>query len=215
MLSINPKKKQKASNFPTNIPSLQPTMVPTSNPDKLLVQQRRGWEQIGYYFVYVCGGVALIGILIANVFHRNKNKGGADFANFSAILRFFATIADFGSDVLLTIVFFIIQKEKGGIYFYFFIASLTFTALPHLVSCFVGIYFIEKWRNKMDSYMFPYLKKYDVFLIVMTIFAGFFSSVELARSRLFYSPMFGLYVKKSDTIPLKNGRFITEVVLEV
>ena len=67
----------------------------------------------------------------------------------------------------------------------------------------------------MDAHMLPYLKKYDVFLILITVIAGFFSSVELARSRLFYLPIFNLHVRKIDDIRLKNARFFSTVVLEV
>ena len=92
----------------------------------------------------------------------------ADGAGYSATFQFFSSIADFGSDVKLTLVFFIL--------------SLIFSA--------VGLYFIEKWRNEMDAHMLPHLKTYDVFLICITV--GFYSAVELASSRLFYLKMFVL-----------------------
>ena len=119
---------------------------------------------------------------------------GADGANYIAILRFFSNVADFGSDVLLTVVFFIIYQELGNDYFWFFLLSSIFTVVPYLTSCIVGIYFIEKWRNEIDAHMLPYLKKFDVFLIGITIVAGFYSAVELGSSRLFYLKMFNLHV---------------------
>ena len=80
----------------------------------------------------------------------------------------FSNVADFGTDVLLTIAFYLIYDEVENDYFLFFILSFAFT-------CIVGLYFIEKWRNQVDCLMLSYLKKYDVFLICMT--TGFYSDV--------------------------------------
>ena len=139
-----------------------------------------------------------------------------DGANYVSIFRFFSNIADFGSDVLLTIVFYIIWDELGGDeYFWFFILSFAFTGVPYLVSCVVGLYFIEKWRNETDGFLLPYLKKYDVFLIIIMIVAGFYSAVELGSSRLFYLKMFNLHTRHIDATKLKSYRFVTTVILEV
>ena len=138
----------------------------------------------------------------------------ADGADYVSIFRFFSSIADFGSDILLSIVFFIMQDVKGDDYFVYFILCLSFTIVPYLASCCVGLYFIETWRNAMDGYMLKYLKRYDGFLLFITIIGGFFSSVELAKSRLFYLPIFNLHLPKIDDIRLKNARFFTTVVLE-
>ena len=117
------------------------------------------WEQSGYYLIYFCIGCTILLIILA-FFYQKMFCSGADNADFGAIIRFFSNIADFGSDILLTIVFFIIDENL------FFILSLIFTAIPYLVSCIVGIYWIERWRNDTDKYLLPYLKNYDILLFV-------------------------------------------------
>ena len=93
--------------------------------------------------------------------------------------------------------------------------SFAFTSVPYLVSCIVGLYFIEKWRNETDGFLLPYLKKYDVFLIIIMIVAGFYSAVELGSSRLFYLKMFNLHTRHIDATKLKSYRFVTTFILEV
>ena len=167
---------------PSSYPSSAPTGSPSSSPTEYIeplasIVQRRTetWETYGYYLIFLCIIGATIGVINSFVFEKCIKKG-ADGHNVVATLRFFSNIADFGSDVLLSVVFLIIYQEAGNDYFWFFTLSLTFTVVPYLLSCTVGIISIERWRNDIDGQMLEYLKRYDILLISITIISGFLFS---------------------------------------
>ena len=166
------------------------------------------WENAGYYLLYFCVGSTLVLIAFGFLFHKCIVRG-ADDVGYVALFRFFSNIADFGSDALLTIVFYLIDEQ------FFFLLSLIFTLLPYFLSCIIGVYWIERWRNDVDNCLSNYLKKYDILLICLTVITGFYSAVELARSKLFYLKMFNLQIRKDNITQLKNSRFFTNVVFEV
>ena len=188
-------------------------MAPTISEASRIAARLGEWEANGYYLIYFCIFATVGGMVVSFIFEK-VIKPGADGANYFAIFRFFSNIADFGSDILLTIAFYLIYDEIGDDFFVFFILSFIFTCVPYFFSCIVGLYFIEKWRNNVDGLMISYLKKYDVFLICMTIIAGFYSGVELASSRLFYLKMFNLHTRRKDQVILKNYRFVNTILLE-
>ena len=52
------------------------------------------------------------------------------------------------------------------------------------------------------------------FIIIISVFAGFYSAVEVARSRLFHFKVFSLQIKKDEYFRIKSYRFFNNVVCE-
>ena len=73
---------------------------------------------------------------------------------------------------------------------------------------------IHKWNNS-SFYISYYINKYDSFLIGVTIVSGFYTSVELARSKMFYFDRFCLSLKEVDYMDVQNWRFFNTVLLEL
>ena len=102
---------------------------------------------------------------------------------------------------------------------YEFLSALAFifTAAPFSMSCSVGIYFIIRWRRwQFDNpvRLSDYLKRYEILLCLWTILGGFYASVDLARSRLFYKRYFDFPLRKKEFEQLKHFKFINIVLLE-
>ena len=72
--------------------------------------------------------------------------------------------------------------------------SAFFVIVPHFFANFVSVYNISKWQNQ-SIYISKYVNKYDWVIIVVSCLAGFYTSVEIARSKLFYLPMFSMELK--------------------
>ena len=58
------------------------------------------------------------------------------------------------------------------------------------------------------------LGKYDVLMYGLTTLIGFYCTLDLCQSKLFYLPMFNLQLKRSESERVSNFRFINVVILE-
>ena len=70
-----------------------------------------------------------------------------------------------------------------------FFISLVFIILPYLMSCIVCIYWIISWNHWKYDHPYRlknYLKSYEILIILLTLFGGFYSSIDLLQSKLFY-----------------------------
>ena len=95
--------------------------------------------------------------------------------------------------------------------------AFIFTIAPFSMSCSVAIYFIIGWRRwQFDNAvrLSDYLKKYEILLCLWTILAGFYVSVDLARSKLFYKRLFDFPLRQKEVEQLKHLKFINIVLLE-
>lgn len=165
------------------------------------------WNNISVTFTIICAACTVV-IIICGLGHYKVIASSAiDTVAIVAIIRFGGDIADFGSDILFTFALFD-EKSEYGIY------CAIFTLLPYFVSCIVGIYWLERWRSRTDERLLVYLNKYDKFVIIGTVVAGFYSTILLSQSKLFALTIFNFQLKKSDIQTLENYKFFNYILLE-
>ena len=195
------------STYPTFDPSFQPTETPISLSNAKLLSR---WNDTGTYVVF--GGLCL-GLLICGyaLYIQTKTKKVADNMNFIAIFRFISQSLDLWTDLSFCIILYI-QQQMQLLY-----SSLVFLIIPYLMSCIVSIYWIIVWNNWKHDHphrLKNYLKSYEIFIILLSVFGGFYATVDLLRSKLFYLRLFYLPLKRDEYEKLQYLRFINFVILE-
>ena len=225
--------------FPTSVPSKIPTSIPTGQPSDTtyipygsligknstttesmptnqgiggnnykedLVEITWLWEAASY----ICLGVSLIVpcilSIIVLIFHRRKKFYGCDKPNYLAIFSFFWNFGDFYSDIIFGFVL-LFQRNK---LWYF---AAIFALVPYVIGAVILLKHIDKWNNS-SFYISYYIQRFDAFLIGVTIISGFYTSIELARSKIFYLDRFYLALNHRDYTSVQRFRFFNIVLLE-
>ena len=170
------------------------------------------FETFGYYLL----GILLLStllIVLASFIH-DKWFGNQIQSDYVPILRFGMNVGDFWTDLLFCLVLFLDDDAP----FLLFLIGIVFVAVPYVASCIVCVTWISKWRNSADVFsgtrLASYFKKYDMLIYAMTSIAGFYSTVDVCKSKLFHLKAFRLQLKQKEYNILKNYRFITIVLLE-
>ena len=222
--------------IPTTIPSIVPSTVPTLMPTAIPTNQTenndaaeiaiKNFDTAGLYFVSCILILSLFLLLIAIIYHYIIAKG-SHLNNLFGLLRFFASVADFWTDLLFTAILYFESNREDNIsnnnkntYFLLFIVSTVCVGAAYLCSCIFGVYWISRMRitisGKKDSShrLLKYFKQYDMFVYGMITIAGFYATIDLLRSKLFYLDIFNLQLTHEEYTSLKMYRFINIVLLE-
>ena len=187
---------------PTHMPSEQPTDRPTaasttisglgpgsgeSTASSNNAAVAAYFNDIGSFAVYALLVFALILVVFAFCWHECNVFGrGTDRPNIIAILKFVSNVSDLWSDVLFTIVLYL----QG--YLLYFGLSLGFVSVPYFFSLAIAIHQTEKWKyghsihDRRDSGLANWFKKYNWVIYGFTILGGFYSSIELAKSKVHF-----------------------------
>ena len=223
---------------PSQFPTMEPTNEPTENPTDMPTQDPitdaptnyplttttykigeslssaskliSRWNDTGTYVLI--GGLSIGSIICLSALYvwiTSKKKG--DNMNFLSIFRFIFQTLDLWTDMSFCIVLYIKNKKE------LFLSSLLFLMIPYLMSCCVSIYWIIVWNNwKYDHphRLKNYLKSYEILILLLSVFGGFYSTVDLLRSKLFYLKVTYLPLKQSEYDKLQYLRFINFVLME-
>ena len=174
--------------------------------DGALVSQLQTWEIGGYSCVCFSLVAPIVISVIACWYHKQDQFQGCDQPNYFAIFISFWHFGDFYSDLMFT---FILLTTENHLWPY----AVFFSIVPHFLSNFISLYNIRKWQN-YSIYISKYVYHYDWLIIFVSVVAGFYCSIELARSKMFYINMFSMQLKHSDYLKIQNFRFFNTVVLE-
>ena len=147
---------------------------------------------------------------------------GTDLFDNSAACRYVTSVLDFWTDVLFA---FRLSSESDGTTDFtkldikdLYIFSIIFVILPLISSMIFIIYWIYKWRAKTVSVshrITNYLASYSPFLVLLSVFGSFHSTVQLIRSKLFGLNVFHFPLKEKEFEKLWIWRFVNQTVLEV
>ena len=85
---------------------------------------------------------------------------------------------------------------------------------PHLISNVIGLVVAAAWQDKSVR-LRAYLSSYQWVMIAISVFSGFYVSVDICKSKLFYWRGFSMQIKKSEYQSVKLIRFFNIVILEV
>ena len=111
------------------------------------------------------------------------------------------------SDLIFTMILIIINSHL----WYF---SAFFVVIPHLCGNCIAAYNINKWQHR-SIYISKYINHYDWLIVTLSCLAGFYTAIELCRSKLFYLSMFSMQLKGSDYLQVQRFRLFTTVLFEL
>ena len=174
--------------------------------EKDLVKITVIWEVGSYLCLSLSLVTPFILSIIVHIFHRQEKFYGCDKPNYVAIFSLFWHIGDLYSDVIFAFVL-IFQKNK------LWYLATTFVVVPYMSGAVVLLKHIHKWNNS-SSYISSYIQRYDAFLITVTIVSGFYTCVELARSKIFYMDRFYLALNRKEYMGVQNFKFFNIILLE-
>ena len=146
-------------------------------------------------------------IIIGVIYHGQEKFHGCDKPNYFAIFWAFWNFGDLYSDLMFTMI--LILNSNNLWYF-----STFFVLVPHFVSNFLSLYNIQKWQNE-SIHLSKYILHYDWLFISVSCLAGFYTSVELVRSKMFYLPMFSMQLSQQDYFKIQNLRVLNTVLFEL
>ena len=165
------------------------------------------WETAGYICLLTSVFTPFILSIVVSIYHRSNRFYGCDKPNFVAIFACCWNFGDFYSDLIFT---FILISQNNKLWYY----AMVFLFVPYLVGNVLLMKTIRKWQ-KSSFYISNYAFKYDTLIIIVSIICGFYTSIELARSKIFYLDMFSLQLKYQDYVDVQKLRFFNIVILEL
>ena len=171
-------------------------------------------QSIALVFIYAAAVSAVGWCTVAYIYHACiiKDKArGCDAPSYHIIFRFVGSIADFWTDVLFAIVLYFERIQV------LFILGVCFIVLPFIsqfLSAFIWINKWKHWKKDHPKRLHLYLEKYEFALYILGMIAGFYNTIDLVRSKLFYFKMFGFQLKKNESEVLKKYRFIIITIIE-
>ena len=138
-----------------------------------------------------------------------------DPMDYVSLIKGFFNFGDFMSDLIFAMSLVFLYKDDMNAkpwlnlgYYSFF-----FCLVPYLISNVLLLYWF--YRNRQfNIYVSKYLNHYDWFLIFLSAFCGFFSAIEISKSKLFYLDVFNLQIKQEQCYEIEKWRLINNVFLE-
>ena len=172
------------------------------------------WERAGIVVFGVCFGIGCLTFVICYVYHTCILKIRFDSPKFYLIPRYFQNIGDLWTDLFFSAIVYFKQ------YYILSILALVFTVFPYILQFVIEIKFVMKWKYKRshandDSQrLLSYFRKYEILIYLSTIFAGFYNTCDLFKSKIFYKKWFSIPLKASEYDELRKYRFLNVVAFE-
>lgn len=176
------------------------------------------YDSVGMYVIYITISVMLLLVGMSYMYHEyvlkcmDNGYKGTDPVQYIAILKFFQNTVDFWTDLFFAFVLYL-----QGLWPLWGYAAI-FIFVPYIVSCITAVICTVRWRHwNMDhpTRLHQYLSRYEFFVYFLTIVAGFYSALDLTRSKLLYKKCYYFPLKREEFSNLKHWRFVNIVVLEV
>ena len=166
--------------------------------------------------LYAMIGISVIGIgftLFVWIYHKFIHyQKGCDVPKYKSILSVMRNIGDLYSDAIFCLYLGLVRNE-----FLLFLFATSITLISHFVSNLIGFQMIKKLEsmtNRNFNCAYKYVAKYDLFLLIMSMFAGFYATVELASSQLLYLDIFHLRLGKKNISKVRKYYFYNIVLFE-
>ena len=171
------------------------------------IQAIKIWEQATNALFYTIVVFATILMGYAYYFHKQFAGKGTDQPSFISLFKFFHQIGDLWTDIIFSIILLYQQHWLSGI-------SIAIVIMSYILTCLVGLSWTEQQRFSTNDRLRIYIEKFDTWLIVGTVFCGFYACINLLCSKLFFLPQCHFQLKKTELIELQNRRFITIILFE-
>ena len=154
---------------------------------------------------------------IYSTYYSQKEAGNDQRFNYPSHYRiglFFANIGDFWTDLMFSCVLYL---QKFNILSKF--ASF-FTLFPFVLQLIIAIKFVIKWKYSKDSNkdkskrLINYLDKHHISIYLLSIVSGFYNTIDLLESEIFYLKFFKFSLKSNEYDELRPYRFFNIILFE-
>ena len=211
------KRPTKPSAFPTKSPSNEtlstdPDLTATKDIADSAANGEliREWNDTSSLVFVSSVGIGIVLFVMVYNSWKSSNKS-ADTMNFIAVIRFLVQVLDLWTDLSFCVILYL-KKLK-----ILFAIDIMFIMVPYSISVFVAIYFVvswNQWQQDHPSRLKVYLNKYQFVIILSSLFGGFYATIDLFRSKIFYLSLMYLPLKKSEYNNLTYFRFVNFTLLE-
>eukprot|EP01084_Bolivina_argentea_P035076 65050_1 len=151
---------------------------------------------IGYIVLSILATITAILFCVAKCYHARIR--GSDPPNYLATWTLFINIAN-----LLTNAHFCLNLyQHGSVLWIFATVSAVFSQCLSIIAC---VSYVRKWRIKNTKH----LQKYDTILVALSMITGFYPSIIMFSSKLFYLPLTSLHLTRNEMYHLPQIRFCT------
>lgn len=162
---------------------------------------------VGYLFIISIISLFLLIFASGVLYHSQKKFHGRDKPNYFGFFTACCSLADFYSDIMFVIVLLLV--ESSLVYF-----ALCFTFVPYIISNIIGIFEIKKWKQE-NGYDTNYISRYNSFLWMVSVLGGFFTTIDFARSKMFYISIFSMQLKNVQYNHIQLLKLLNIVLLEL
>ena len=213
---------------PTNIPTITPISIPTKVPfesahtgkstqEKLVIQL----ESITTYTlfgIFMIAAILTVGAFYHYYYLLKPAKKLIDKPNIYCIFKCAHNFADLWTDILFAVILYL-QKDSiiNSTYKNLWAFAIIFVFVPFFVQCVLSLWYLDKWQQRMNKIIKTdktYPSSHDSLLIVCSIIFGFYSAMELMRSKLFYQTFFHSQLSNRYYKQIRCYRFLNIVILE-
>ena len=168
------------------------------------------WNTTGTFVFF---GFMVFGVIVVTFIWCKwlSTKKASDNVNLVPVIRYIHQVLDLWTDLSFCIVLY--YQELYDLT----IVAGVFVIVPYLMSIVVSIYSIFKWtrwRQDHPSRLKLYLRNYEFVMILFSLFGGFYATIDLFRSKIFYLQITYFPLKQSEYNHLKYLRFINFVLFE-
>ena len=185
--------------------------APNDREDTLNEETVKILEKTAKYLVYVGTATPFSLYAMIYVYHKYIVKAhGCDSPKIYVLFKLTHGIIDFWTDLIFGLI---LYYQTNNL----FIASFCFVIVPFLMQCFISVFFLFKWKHWKESHRIRferYLNKYEILIYLFTLIFGFYNTIDLVQSRLFYYQLFNMPLKRNESASLKKYRFINIILLE-
>ena len=195
----------------------------TNNNGTVTTSDAKILQDAGTYGIFCLTGVGLV-LFVSSFVHfyvylKKLKKKLMDKPNIYAIFKCVHNISDLWTDFIFTIILYLQKDELGDINssgYILWIVSLVFFVLPFILQCGLVLWYIQVWQDRVRSWtsLNNYPKQRQWFIILFTLVCGFYATIELTRSKIFYLKLFHSQLSESYYKEIRNFRFINVVIIE-
>ena len=172
-------------------------------------------EAFGTISSIVIFTLAVLLAMAAIIIHKkvDLDTKGTDSPKLQYIFHFAFNMSDFWSDIIFCTILYYNDSNNENID-KLFVWSVVFTLFPYLLSLVICCYFVVKWRKKNEIRFESYLFDYELILFGATSVAGFYNSIALFQSKIFYKKLFYFSLKNNELEIIKHFGFVNVVFCE-
>ena len=162
--------------------------------------------------IIIMTGVSIT--IMAKLYQKCQNSSSE--ADYFKSLGAFFMMADFISDISFALILYFEDSADNGYSVQLFWFCSSCIVLSHIISCCVGMYWIQTWRTQqeMTGRLIKYLSQYETLFIALIVGCGFYTAIELLQSKLFYLYALNLPLKNEEYFTIQYIRFLNTVMFE-